>query len=92
MNTASLMRIGGAPAPDPARVDVIRGAMDLNDPTLPGAFGERARQDLLNLTAANEALGGSFLSRINMELREIGRASCRERVVNPCRSRWSPYH
>jgi zinc protease len=27
-------------------------------------------QDLLNLTAANEALGGSFLSRINMELRE----------------------
>ena len=50
MNTASLMRIGGAPAPDPARVDVIRGAMDLNDPTLPGAFGERARQDLLNLT------------------------------------------
>jgi predicted Zn-dependent peptidase len=27
-------------------------------------------EDLLNLTAANEALGGSFLSRINMELRE----------------------
>ncbi len=27
-------------------------------------------QDLLNLTAANEALGGSFLARINMELRE----------------------
>jgi zinc protease len=27
-------------------------------------------QDLLQLTAANEALGGSFLSRINMELRE----------------------
>ena len=27
-------------------------------------------QDLLNLTAANEALGGSFLSRINMELRD----------------------
>ena len=27
-------------------------------------------QDLLNLTAANEALGGNFLSRINMELRE----------------------
>jgi len=26
--------------------------------------------DLLNLTAANEALGGSFLARINMELRE----------------------
>ena len=27
-------------------------------------------QDLLNLTAANEALGGNFLARINMELRE----------------------
>jgi predicted Zn-dependent peptidase len=27
--------------------------------------------DLLNLTAANEVLGGSFLSRINMDLREV---------------------
>ena len=26
------------------------------------------------------------------ELKEIGRASCRERVYQPCRSRWSPYH
>src|SRR3546814_14570061 len=25
-------------------------------------------------------------------LLEIGRASCRERVVSTCRSRWSPYH
>ena len=24
--------------------------------------------------------------------REIGRASCRERVSQLCRSRWSPYH
>src|SRR3546814_16308290 len=23
---------------------------------------------------------------------KIGRASCRERVVSTCRSRWSPYH
>ena len=23
---------------------------------------------------------------------QIGRASCRERVSSPCRSRWSPYH
>src|SRR3546814_11697484 len=23
---------------------------------------------------------------------EIGRASCRERCVSTCRSRWSPYH
>ena len=26
------------------------------------------------------------------ELEEIGRASCRERVLSVCRSRWSPYH
>src|SRR3546814_12311141 len=26
------------------------------------------------------------------ELSEIGRASCRERCVSTCRSRWSPYH
>src|SRR3546814_18310116 len=26
------------------------------------------------------------------ERREIGRASCRERVCHTCRSRWSPYH
>ena len=26
------------------------------------------------------------------EYREIGRASCRERVRRLCRSRWSPYH
>src|SRR3546814_8498021 len=25
-------------------------------------------------------------------MKEIGRASCRERVCSPCRSRWSPYH
>src|SRR3546814_11151602 len=24
--------------------------------------------------------------------RQIGRASCRERVVSTCRSRWSPFH
>src|SRR3546814_12642686 len=25
-------------------------------------------------------------------IRQIGRASCRERCVSTCRSRWSPYH
>ena len=24
--------------------------------------------------------------------KQIGRASCREKCVQPCRSRWSPYH
>ena len=50
MKTTALMRIGGAPAPDPARVDVIRGAMDLSDLTFAQTFGERARRDLLNIT------------------------------------------
>jgi len=46
-------------------------------------------QDLLELTAANQALGGDFLARINMELRErlnwsygaFGSASLREHQV-----------
>ena len=46
-------------------------------------------QDLLNLTAANEVLGGNFLARINMDLREtkgwsygaFGNAQLREHQV-----------
>ncbi|MGZ8360368.1 MAG: M16 family metallopeptidase [Allosphingosinicella sp.] len=46
-------------------------------------------QDLLNLTAANEVLGGNFLARINMDLREakgwsygaFGNAALREHQV-----------
>src|SRR3546814_16986306 len=29
---------------------------------------------------------------LNLQPKEIGRASCRERVCSTCRSRWSPYH
>src|SRR3546814_4919901 len=29
---------------------------------------------------------------VTQSCREIGRASCRERVCQSCRSRWSPYH
>ena len=28
----------------------------------------------------------------SLRMMEIGRASCRERVIAVCRSRWSPYH
>jgi predicted Zn-dependent peptidase len=46
-------------------------------------------EDLLNLTAANEVLGGNFLARINMDLRErrgwsygaFGNASLREHQI-----------
>ncbi|HYD73370.1 MAG TPA: pitrilysin family protein [Candidatus Binatia bacterium] len=49
----------------------------VNRPQSPQSFilagqvlGAQGTEDLLNLTAANEVLGGSFLARINMELRE----------------------
>src|SRR3546814_10065840 len=29
---------------------------------------------------------------VALAVRQIGRASCRERVCSTCRSRWSPYH
>src|SRR3546814_14324043 len=32
------------------------------------------------------------LKEIGFHARQIGRASCRERCVSTCRSRWSPYH
>src|SRR3546814_1818657 len=31
------------------------------------------------------------VTRVSRDM-EIGRASCRERCVSTCRSRWSPYH
>lgn len=49
----------------------------VNRPQSPQSFivagqilNAQGTDDLLNLTAANEVLGGSFLARINMELRE----------------------
>ena len=46
---ASYLRIGGAPAPSPARVADIRDAMDLSDPALATTFGERARGEVVTL-------------------------------------------
>src|SRR3546814_12866846 len=45
--------------------------------------------------AENCGISLSMFSRCDDTQRwtlEIGRASCRERVVSTCRSRWSPYH
>jgi predicted Zn-dependent peptidase len=59
--------------PPPARPRIVL----VNRPQSPQSFilaGQvlpaEGTDDLLNLTAANEVLGGSFLARINMELRE----------------------
>jgi predicted Zn-dependent peptidase len=58
------------PAPRP-RIIIIDRPQSPQSVILAGQIlPAEGTQDLLNLTAANEALGGSFLSRINMELRE----------------------
>src|SRR3546814_18545121 len=43
---------------------------------------------LTNAAVRNEAV----TTRIAETGLKIGRASCRERCVSTCRSRWSPYH
>src|SRR3546814_5472228 len=60
-------------------------------------LGVTGLDDPLTLVTANEVLGGSFTSRLNMDQREAkGWRSEERRVgkecVSTCRSRWSPYH
>ena len=53
-----------------------------------------ARVEGLPSAMANELLefeDGTRGLALNLDVREIGRASCRERVCLVCRSRWSPY-
>ena len=55
---------------------------------------------IVNLSSVSGQMGlfgqanysSSKAAIIALTKREIGRASCRERVYQPCRSRWSPYH
>src|SRR3546814_20748830 len=42
------------------------------------------------IKAALQSLGNEL--RAAYQRLKIGRASCRERVCQSCRSRWSPYH
>src|SRR3546814_4188313 len=42
-------------------------------------------------TTLVEVLGAAEVGE-ELRVRKIGRASCRERVCQTCRSRWSPYH
>src|SRR3546814_15529765 len=46
----------------------------------------------LNVAFADALLQLVFGKRHEIARFQIGRASCRERVVSTCRSRWSPYH
>ena len=58
------------PATDP-RIVIVNRPQSPQSFILAGqVLNAQGTDDLLNLTAANEVLGGSFLARINMELRE----------------------
>jgi zinc protease len=58
------------PAPRPRIVLIDRPQSPQSFILAGQVLSAEGTQDLLNLAAANEALGGNFLSRINMELRE----------------------
>ena len=53
-----------------------------------GGFALAPGTSFLLMTMLTLTTGSAFI----MWLGEIGRASCRERCVSLCRSRWSPYH
>ena len=55
---------------------------------------ERVSESLLVGFGGSRLLGiaGSIVRYVAEVRRPIGRASCRERVTEQCRSRWSPYH
>ena len=60
----------GVPAARPRVVIVDRPQSPQSYIFAGQVLSAQGTDDLLNLTAANEVLGGSFLARINMELRE----------------------
>src|SRR3546814_16641504 len=69
-----------------------RLAAALADPDLPPVVYGGLKREELHRTGSVvlhevyfDGLGGNGQA-------EIGRASCREKCVNTCRSRWSPYH
>ena len=66
---------------------VVMGALSPRTRNAQVAMFESGEVDYL---VATDAIGMG----LNLDLGhvEIGRASCRERVCVPCRSRWSPYH
>src|SRR3546814_12312446 len=52
-------------------------------------FGH-APQAIIDAMARPQAMANIMTPSLS-QLREIGRASCREECVSTCRSRWSPY-
>ena len=67
-----------------------RFARFFNLPELIALFKESAdiqTADMLELPVPEE----EYINEV-LKPSEIGRASCRERVYTPCKSRWSPYH
>src|SRR3546814_12391760 len=54
----------------------------------------QARHHLLDLREPQQTYNAADFARDALAVMhdKIGRASCRERVCQSCRSRWSPYH
>src|SRR3546814_16442710 len=68
-----------------------------SQPALPGRIDKRIMRSLPAVADGVEDTVGerSILDQPGVargDRKEIGRASCRERCVSTCRSRWSPYH
>src|SRR3546814_16164754 len=56
--------------------------------------GERSVEEIARETAMSVANSSQHLQVLKQSnlVQQIGRASCREKCVSTCRSRWSPYH
>ncbi|HYE27733.1 MAG TPA: pitrilysin family protein [Allosphingosinicella sp.] len=79
------------PAPKP-RIVLVNRPQSPQSLILAGiVLPVRGTEDLLTLTAANEVLGGNFLSRINMDLRETKGWSYGSRSTISLREQLVPY-
>lgn len=74
------LSIGAAPAPDAARVRAIRDGVDLNDPALPGDFGEPAR---LAASTAMERLAGATADDLDASDALLAQARGRLAALDP---------
>ncbi|MDB5693410.1 MAG: hypothetical protein JWO81_2473, partial [Alphaproteobacteria bacterium] len=88
VGTAPVKNFGAAVPANPSRIVLIDRPNSPQSLILAGeVLNETGRDDLVSLIEANDVMGGSFLSRLNMDLREqkhwaYGVGSVVNRVVN----------